>query len=94
MEHSLRFDLSSPRICLDRAACILCDRCSRACAAAGHDVVHRAGKGAETHIVFDWGDSMAFSACVSCGACVFACPTGAMTFRNPAFPDPIEESTA
>ena len=94
MDNSLRFDLSSPRIRLDRAACILCDRCSRACAAAGHDVVHRAGKGAETRIVFGYDDPMAFSACVGCGMCVFACPTGAMTFRNPVSTDPIEEDAA
>ncbi len=88
MDDSLRFDLSSPRFRLDRAACILCDRCSRACAVVEHDVVHRAGKGAETRIVFGYGDPMAFSACVGCGALRVRVSHGGDNLPQTHFPRP------
>jgi formate dehydrogenase major subunit len=73
-------DLSSPVIAVDHDACILCDRCTRACDdIQGNDVIGRSGKGYDTHIAFDLSDPMGSSSCVSCGECVSACPTGALT---------------
>jgi formate dehydrogenase major subunit len=73
-------DLSSPVIAVDHDACILCDRCIRACDdIQGNDVIGRSGKGFSTHIAFDLSDPMGASSCVSCGECVATCPTGALT---------------
>ncbi len=73
-------DLSNPVIAVDHDACILCDRCVRACDdVQGNDVIGRSGKGYATRIAFDLNDPMGSSSCVTCGECVQACPTGALT---------------
>src|ERR1700747_80960 len=86
-------DLSSPVIAVDHDACILCDRCTRACDdIQGNDVIGRSGKGYATHIAFDLSDPMGASSCVSCGECVAACPTGALT-KKPIHDIPIRPRT-
>ncbi len=76
----IKKDLSSPVISVDHNACILCDRCIRACNDIQvNDVIGRAGKGCNTKIVFDNDLPMGSSSCVSCGECVAACPTSALT---------------
>ena len=73
-------DPSNPVIAVDHDACILCDRCVRACDdIQGNDVIGRTGKGYGTRIAFDLNDPMGASSCVTCGECVAACPTGALT---------------
>ncbi|MGH3980802.1 MAG: formate dehydrogenase subunit alpha [Pseudonocardiaceae bacterium] len=73
-------DGSNPVIAVDHDACILCDRCVRACDdIQGNDVIGRSGKGYPTRIAFDLDDPMGASSCVTCGECVAACPTGALT---------------
>src|SRR6476620_2126440 len=73
-------DASNPVIAVDHDACILCDRCVRACDdLQGNDVIGRSGKGHATRIAFDLNDPMGASSCVTCGECVASCPTGALT---------------
>jgi ferredoxin len=77
-----RADDSSPVIHVDHAACILCDRCVRACDEVKRNfVIGRAGKGASARIAFDLGDPMGASSCVRCGECMVTCPTGALTAK-------------
>ena len=86
-------DLSSPVIAVDHDSCILCDRCVRACDdIQGNDVIGRSGKGYATRIAFDLNEEMGKSSCVSCGECVAACPTGALT-NKPIHDVPIQPRT-
>lgn len=76
-------DDSSLTIMVDHAACILCDRCVRACADLRHNfVIARRGKGYEAGIAFDLDEPMGGSSCVSCGECMVSCPTGALTNKR------------
>ncbi len=76
-------DLSSPVIAVDHQACILCDRCIRACDDLQHnDVIGRTGKGYQARIAFDLDNPMGESTCVACGECMACCPTGALTNKG------------
>ncbi len=80
-------DTSSAVIAVDHAACILCDRCIRACNdIQGNDVIGRTGKGHTARIGFDLDAAMGESTCVSCGECAAACPTGALVDQPIALP--------
>lgn len=73
-------DMSSKVIDVNHNACILCDRCVRACDdVQNNEVIGRGGKGYSARIVFDHDQPMGDSTCVSCGECMAACPTGALT---------------
>ncbi|HEY2930522.1 MAG TPA: cyclic nucleotide-binding domain-containing protein [Acidobacteriota bacterium] len=73
-------DRSNPTIAIDHSACIVCDRCVRACTDVKHnDVIGRMGKGYFTSISFDNDKPMGQSSCVNCGECMVSCPTGAIT---------------
>ncbi len=76
-------DTSNFSIAIDHGACIVCDRCVRACSdIAGHDIIGRMDKGGRTTIGFDNDKSMRDSGCVNCGWCMVACPTGAITYSG------------
>jgi CRP-like cAMP-binding protein/flavoprotein len=79
-------DHSHLNIAVDHNACIMCDRCIRACTDVRHnDVIGRKGKGYFAAISFDNDLPMGESSCVSCGECLISCPTGALT--NKGFPE-------
>jgi CRP-like cAMP-binding protein/Fe-S-cluster-containing dehydrogenase component/ferredoxin len=76
-------DFSNPSIAIDHSACILCDRCVRACTDVAHnDVIGRMGKGYGSSISFDDNKPMGTSSCVNCGECMIHCPTGAITYSG------------
>jgi formate dehydrogenase major subunit len=71
-------DRSHPYIAVDMSRCIDCYRCVRICAELqGQSVWHVRDRGLDTRIEPD-GPSLRESSCVSCGACVDTCPTGAL----------------
>lgn len=77
---SSRVDDSHPAIRVDLNTCISCWRCVRICDEVQGQFTWRiAGRGADSRIVPDSGDTLAASSCVSCGACVDTCPTGALS---------------
>jgi len=76
-------DPSNFSIAIDHSACILCDRCVRACTdVANNKVIGRMGKGNLTSISFDDNKPMGQSSCVNCGWCMVSCPTGAITYSG------------
>jgi formate dehydrogenase major subunit len=80
-------DASSRVIAVDHQACILCDRCLRACDdVQNNEVIGRSGKGYAARIAFDLDRPMGESTCVSCGECAAACPTGALVDKPIAAP--------
>jgi formate dehydrogenase major subunit len=81
----IRTDLSHPYIQVDMAQCISCFRCVRICEdLQGQFVWHALDRGAALRIVPDSGTTLKASSCVSCGACVDTCPSGALTDRGGA----------
>jgi Fe-S-cluster-containing hydrogenase component 2/CRP-like cAMP-binding protein len=82
-------DFSSPAWNVDHTACILCDRCVRACdEVMENHVIGRTGKGFTAGIGFDLNDPMGESTCVQCGECMISCPTTAITFKPVAKVEP------
>lgn len=90
-------DTSNLSIAVDHSACILCDRCVRACGdIAGHEVIGRTHKGGLTSIGFGNDKPMGSpdSGCVNCGWCMVACPTGAITYSAGVPPKIHQEQDA
>jgi formate dehydrogenase alpha subunit len=86
-------DRSHPYLRLDLSRCILCRRCVRACEEIQGQFVYAVeGRGSGSRLAWG-GGSFADSPCVSCGACVTACPTGAITDADRERPAPAAGAT-
>ncbi len=77
-------DDSNPYFTYDPAKCIVCSRCVRACEEVqGTFALTISGRGFDSRVhAGAAGDSFLTSDCVSCGACVQACPTGTLQEKS------------
>ena len=81
-EHACK-DESNPYFTYDPAKCIVCNRCVRACEEQqGSFAITIAGRGFDSRVTAGQNESFMESECVSCGACVNACPTATLTEKT------------
>ncbi|MGI9134086.1 MAG: 2Fe-2S iron-sulfur cluster-binding protein, partial [Rhodoferax sp.] len=72
-------DQSNPYFTYDPAKCIVCNRCVRACEEVqGTFALTITGRGFASRVAAGQSQPFMQSDCVSCGACVAACPTATL----------------
>jgi formate dehydrogenase major subunit len=78
-----RQDTSNPYFNFNPELCIVCSRCVRACdETQGTLALTVSGRGLASQIAASQAEPFLQSECVSCGACVEACPTAALSEKT------------
>ncbi|MGI9024896.1 MAG: formate dehydrogenase subunit alpha [Burkholderiaceae bacterium] len=76
-------DESNPYFTYDPSKCIVCNRCVRACEETqGTFALTISGRGFESRVSPGMDEPFMESECVSCGACVDACPTATLQDKS------------
>ncbi len=89
--HEYRIDFSHPYIEIDNNKCILCARCIRICKEVnGASALGLVNRGFDTYVAPALGKSLKDTECDSCGLCLSACPTGALSENTDFKPGPVK----
>ena len=74
---------SAPHLVRDNSKCVLCRRCTAVCRATQEvGVIGCNDRGFATHIGCAFDRDLSEVDCVSCGQCIVACPTGALSEKD------------
>ncbi len=88
-------DFRHPYIEIDNNKCILCSRCIRICQqVVGASALGLVNRGFETFVAPSMELPLQQTTCESCGLCISACPTGAITENVPFKPGPVRTTKA
>ncbi|MCD6111919.1 MAG: FAD-dependent oxidoreductase [Bacteroidales bacterium] len=82
--NEFQVDFRHPFIEIDNNKCILCARCIRICnEVVGANALGLINRGFKTYVAPSMGNKLQDTNCESCGLCISACPTGAITENVP-----------
>ena len=78
-----RIEDSAPHLVRDNSKCVLCRRCTAVCRKYQEvGVIGPNDRGFSTHIGCAFDRDLSEVDCVSCGQCIVACPTGALSEKD------------
>ena len=78
-----KIDDASPSIVRNNNKCVLCRRCVAVCEKIQNvGVIGPTKRGFKTTVESAWDMPLGETACVTCGQCIVACPTGALTEKD------------
>ncbi|PLX04400.1 MAG: hypothetical protein C0594_09230, partial [Marinilabiliales bacterium] len=87
-------DFSHPYIEIDNNKCVLCSRCVRICKeVVGAGALGLVNRGFDTYVAPAMGESLTETDCESCGMCISACPTAAISENVLFKPGPVKMDT-